>query len=102
MAGVGKLIKQAQKMQRQMEQIQATLAERTIEVSSGGGAVVVGINGLGEFKSLKLDPELLKEDASFVEETILGAVKEAAAEAKQVNEAEMKSVTAGMSMPGMF
>lgn len=102
MAGVGKLIKQAQKMQRQMEQVQASLAERELDVSSGGGAVVVTINGLGEFRSLKLDPELLKEDISFVQETILGAVKEAAAKAKQVNEAEMKSITAGLNMPGMF
>lgn len=102
MAGVGKLIKQAQKMQRQMEQVQSSLAEREIEVSSGGGAVVVVVNGMGEFKSLKLDPELLKEDAAFVQDTILGAVKEAAAKAKQVNEAEMKSVTAGLSMPGLF
>lgn len=102
MAGVGKLIKQAQKMQRQMEQVQSSLAQRDIEVSSGGGAVIVTINGLGEFKSLKLDPDLLKEDAAFVQDTVLGAVKEAAAKAKQVNEAEMKSVTAGLSMPGLF
>jgi DNA-binding YbaB/EbfC family protein len=102
MAGVGKLIKQAQKMQRQMEQVQSSLAQRDIEVSSGGGAVVVTINGMGEFKSLKLDPELLKEDAAFVQDAVLEAVKEAAAKAKQVNEAEMKSVTAGLSMPGLF
>ena len=89
-------------MQRQMEQVQSSLAQRDIEVSSGGGAVVVTINGMSEFKSLKLDPELLKEDAAFVQDTILGAVKEAAAKAKQVNEEEMKSVTAGMSMPGLF
>lgn len=89
-------------MQRQMEQVQSSLAQRDIEVSSGGGAVIVTINGLGEFKSLKLDPDLLKEDAAFVQDTVLGAVKEAAAKAKQVNEAEMKSVTAGLSMPGLF
>jgi DNA-binding YbaB/EbfC family protein len=102
MPGVGKLIKQAQKMQRQIEQVQATLAAREIEVSSGGGAVVVKINGHGEFLSLRLNPDLLKEDAAFVEETILGAVKEAAAKAKALNEDEMKKATAGLQMPGLF
>ena len=94
--------KQAQKMQRQMEQVQEKLAAKEISVSSGGGAVVVKANGQGQFLSLHLDPEFLKEDAAFVSETILGAVKEAAAKAKQVNEDEMRSVTAGMNLPGMM
>ena len=78
MAGVGKLLKQAQKMQKQMEGIQGKLAEQIIEVSSGGGAINIQINGQGEFQAFKIDPEFLKEDAEFVEETLLGAVQEAA------------------------
>ncbi len=89
-------------MQKQMAAIQATLAETELDVSSGGGAVAVKINGQGEFRALKLDPEFLKEDAAFVEETILDAIKEAAAKAKQLSEAEMQKATAGMSMPGLF
>lgn len=102
MPGVGKLIKQAQKMQRQIEQVQATLAAQEMEVSSGGGAVVVKVNGHGEFLALRLDPEFLEEDATFVSDTILGAIKEAAAKAKARNEEEMKKATAGMQMPGLF
>ena len=102
MAGVGKLLKQAQKMQKQMEAIQASLAAMEIDVTSGGGAVAVKISGQGEFRALKLDPEFLKEEASFVEETILDAIKEAAAKAKTVSEAEMGKATAGLSLPGMF
>ena len=102
MAGVGKLLKQAQKMQKQMATIQASLAEMELDVSSGGGAVAIKINGQGEFQSVKLDPEFLKEDAAFVEETILEAIKEAASKAKAVSEAEMQKATAGMSLPGMF
>lgn len=102
MPGVGKLMKQAQKMQRQIEQAQAALASQEIEVSSGGGAVVVKINGAGEFVGLQLDPEFLKEDASFVAETLLGAVNEAAAKSKAANEAEMRKATAGFSMPGLM
>jgi DNA-binding YbaB/EbfC family protein len=101
MAGVGKLLKQAQKMQKQMEAIQAKLAEQAIEVSSGGGAINLTINGQGEFQGLKIDPEFLKEDAEFVEETLLAAIQEAAAKAKASSEEAMGSVTGGMSgFPG--
>jgi DNA-binding YbaB/EbfC family protein len=101
MAGVGKLLKQAQKMQKQMEGIQGKLAEQIIEVSSGGGAINIQINGQGEFQAFKIDPEFLKEDAEFVEETLLGAVQEAAAKAKETSEEAMGSVTGGMGgFPG--
>lgn len=101
MAGVGKLLKQAQKMQKQMEAVQAKLAEQAIEVSSGGGAINITINGQGEFQGIKIDPEFLKEDAEFVEETLLAAVQEAAAKAKETSEEAMGSVTGGMGgFPG--
>ena len=101
MAGVGKLLKQAQKMQKQMEGIQSKLAEQIIEVSSGGGAINIKINGQGEFQASKIDPEFLKEDAEFIEETLLGAVQEAAAKAKETSEEAMGSVTGGMGgFPG--
>ena len=101
MAGVGKLLKQAQKMQKQMEGIQSKLAEQIIEVSSGGGAINLKINGQGEFQAFKIDPEFLKEDAEFIEETLLGAVQEAAAKAKETSEEAMGSVTGGMGgFPG--
>lgn len=101
MAGVGKLLKQAQKMQKQMTAIQEQLAGQVIEVSSGGGAVQISINGQGEFQSFKLDPDFLKEDAEFVEETLLAAVQEAAAKAKATSEEAMGAVTGGMGgFPG--
>ncbi|MFQ3224024.1 MAG: DNA-binding YbaB/EbfC family protein [Lentimonas sp.] len=101
MAGVGKLLKQAQKMQKQMEGVQSKLAEQVIEVSSGGGAINIKINGQGEFQSFKIDPEFLKEDAEFIEETLLGAVQEAAAKAKETSEEALGAVTGGMGgFPG--
>jgi DNA-binding YbaB/EbfC family protein len=102
MAGVGKLLKQAQKMQRKMEQAQEKLAQQEIDVSCGGGAVAVKINGQGDFLSLKLDPEFLKEDAELVEETLLEAIKEAAAKAKETNEEAMQEIQAGMGIPGLM
>lgn len=95
MAGVGKLLKQAQKMQQQMGAIQQQLAEQVLEVSSGGGAISIKINGQGDFLGIKIDPEFLKEDADFIEETLLGAVQEAAAKAKETSEEAMGAVTGG-------
>jgi len=102
MAGVGKLLKQAQKMQKQMEEVQQQLAGHEMEVSSGGGAVTVKINGQSEFLDLKLDPEFLKEDAEFVQSTLLEAIREAAAKAKAYNEEEIGKVTGGFNLPGMM
>ena len=102
MAGVGKLLKQAQKMQRQMEAVQTELSGTILEVSSGGGAINVKINGQGKFQGFKIDPEFLKEDADFIEETLLSAVQEAAAKAKETSEEAMGSVTGGMGgLPGL-
>ena len=77
MAGVGKLLKQAQKMQKQMQAVQEELADKIIEVSSGGGAIQIAITGQGEFKRVKIDPEFLTEDAEFIEATLLSAIQEA-------------------------
>ena len=102
MAGVGKLLKQAQKMQRSIETLQSQLAAKELDFSRGGGAVQVKINGAGQFLSLKIDAEFLKEDAGTVSAEILAAVQEAAAAAKKYNEEEMQKVTSAFQMPGMF
>ena len=102
MAGVGKLLKQAQKMQRKMEQVQEELAQKEIDVSCGGGAVNIKVNGQGEFLSISIDPEFLKEDVDMVEETLLEAVKDAAGQAKQVSDDAMQAVQAGLSIPGLM
>jgi DNA-binding YbaB/EbfC family protein len=102
MAGVGKLLKQAQKMQRQIETLQTQLEAKEIEVTSGGGAVKLKVNGAGKFLALTLDPEFLKEDTKLVSDTILAAVQDAAKQAKEQNDAEMQKVTSAFQMPGMM
>ncbi len=102
MAGVGKLLKQAQKMQRQIEEMQKALETRELDFSSGGGAVQVKINGAGKFLALKLDPEFLKEDTKLVGDTLLSAVQEAATKAKELNDSEMQRISSAFQMPGMF
>ena len=83
MVGVGKLLKQAQKMQQKMEDAQASLAEEILDISGGGGAVSIQISGMGEFKGLTLDPDFLKEDPEFVSEAILQAIVDASEQAKK-------------------
>ena len=102
MAGVGKLLKQAQKMQRSIEAVQAQLETREIEVTAGGGAVKVRISAGGRFIALDLDPEFLKEDARLVGDTVLAAVQDASKQAKALGESEMQKVTSAFQMPGMF
>jgi DNA-binding YbaB/EbfC family protein len=102
MAGVGKLLKTAQKMQRSIEALQAEQEARDLEVSSGGGAVKVRITVAGRIAALSLDPEFLKEDAAVVSAAILGAIQDACKQAKDLNESEMQKVTSAFQMPGMF
>ena len=102
MAGLGKVLKEAQKMQKKMASIQEELAKTIIEVSAGGGAVKISVSGQQEVVALKLDPEFLKEDAAVVQDTILSAIKEALTKAKALNDAEMQKAAGGFSLPGMF
>ena len=102
MAGVGKLLKQAQKMQRSIESLQTQLEAKVIDITSGGGAIKIQVNGAGKFVSLALDPEFLKEDAKLVSDTLLAAVQDAAKQAKDYNDAEMQKVTSAFQMPAMF
>lgn len=102
MAGVGKILKQAQKMQKQMEKLQEELEKHEMDVSSGGGAIKIKINGQGQFMDLQLDPEFLKEDPTFVCETLLEAIREAAKKSKDYNEEQMSQITAGMGIPGIM
>lgn len=102
MAGLGKLVKQAEKMKRGIEALQTQLEAKEIDVTAGGGAVKVKISGAGKFLGLTLDPEFLKEDAKLVADTVLAAVQDAARQAKEYNEAEMQKITGAFQMPGLF
>ena len=102
MAGVGKLLKQAQKMQRSIEALQTQLEAKEIAVTSGGGAVKLKVNGAGKFTALTLDPEFLKEDAKLVADTLLVAMQDGAKQAKDYNDAEMQKITSAFQSPGLF
>ena len=88
-------------MQKKMEALQEELDQKEIEVSGGGGAVKVTISLTQEVRKIDLDPELLKEEKSMIEEALVEAIKEANARAKQLNEEAMNELSAGLQLPGM-
>jgi hypothetical protein len=103
MSSIGKLMKQAARMQQQMEQTQAELANRTVEASSGGGAVKVTAKCDGSIASVKIDPQALNPaDAQLLEDMILSAANQALGQAKEIANTEMGKVTQGLSLPGMM
>jgi DNA-binding YbaB/EbfC family protein len=103
MSSIGKLMKQAQRMQRQMEEVQAQLAARTVEATSGGGAVKAVARCEGTLASLKIDPAAINPaDAALLEDLILTAANNALAQAKEIYNTEMGKVTSGMSLPGLM
>jgi nucleoid-associated protein EbfC len=102
MSSIGKLMKQAARMQQQMEQIQNDLAKRTVEATSGGGAVKVVAKCDGTLASIKLDPQAVNPaDTQLLEDLVLTAVNQALAQAKEISTAEMGKATAGFNIPGL-
>src|SRR5215510_12220483 len=102
MSSIGKLMKQAARMQQQVEQIQASLASRTVEASSGGGAVKVVAKCDGTLASVKIDQQAVNpSDAQLLEDMILTAANQALNQAKEISTAEMGKVTAGFNLPGL-
>ncbi len=97
------MIKQAQKMQEDMEALQADLDEREYEISAGGGVVGVKINGKKEILSIDIKPEIVDpDDIETLSDILVAAVNEAIKRVEDTNSAEMSKITGNMSMPGLF
>lgn len=102
MAGLGKFLKQAQKMQEQMQRVQDELAQREVQGSAGGGAVVATAKCDGSLAGIKIDPKVVDPgDVEMLEDLVLGAVTNALELAKKTQADEMAKITAGMNLPGM-
>jgi DNA-binding YbaB/EbfC family protein len=103
MSSIGKLMKQAARMQQQLEQVQAQLATRTVEATSGGGAVKVVARCDGTIASIKMDPAAVNPaDAQLLEDLVLTAANNALKQAKDIYNQEMGKVTSGLNLPGMM
>ena len=88
-------------MQAEAQKMQAELAAKTYEATSGGGAVKVTASGEGTLLSLKIDPAIVKEgDAEMLEDLILSAVRDAVEQGRKEAQASMSKLTGGMGLPG--
>ena len=96
------MIRQAQKMQEQMEELQAELDAREYEVKAGGGVVGVKINGKKEILSISLEPEIVDpDDVETLCDTLVAALNEAIRKVETTNNEEMGKITGGMNLPGI-
>ena len=97
------VIKQAQKMQKEMERVQQETEEEQVEATSGGGAVKVVVNGKKELISIKLDPDAVDpDDVETLEDLILAAVNEGVKKAEEIMSERMGAITGGLNIPGLF
>jgi DNA-binding YbaB/EbfC family protein len=96
-------MKQAARIQRQMEETQASLAARTVEATSGGGVVKVVAKCDGTLASIKIDPQAVNPaDVQLLEDMVVTAANNALSQAKEISTAEMGKVTQGFSIPGLM
>ena len=97
------MLRQAQKMQEDMANLQAELEEREYEVSAGGGVVSVKINGKREVLAINIEPEIVDpDDIETLSDILIAAVNEAIKKVDQTSEDEMSKITGQMNFPGMF
>lgn len=102
MKGFGNIMKEAQKLQAQMEQIQAEVAKKTVDATAGGGMVTVQANGKQEIVSIKIDREVINpDDAQMLEDLVVAACNEALRKSRELVQAELGRVTAGFKIPGL-
>ncbi|MDO4608302.1 MAG: YbaB/EbfC family nucleoid-associated protein [Clostridia bacterium] len=100
---MNQMLKQAQKMQEDMANLQADLETREYSATSGGGAISVTVDGKHLIKSVKIDPEIVDpDDTEMLEDLLTVAVNEAIGNAIKNSEEEMSAVTGGLNLPGMF
>ncbi|MDR0454775.1 MAG: YbaB/EbfC family nucleoid-associated protein [Deferribacteraceae bacterium] len=99
------IMRQAQKMQKQIEEIQAKAADEVVEVASGGGMVKVKMNGKQELISIVLEKEVIDpDDSEMLQDLIISAVNEGIKKSQTLMQERLQSVTGGLgiNMPGIF
>jgi len=100
---MGSLLKQAQEMQRELDRVRGELAEREVEGTAGGRAVVVTMTCAKEVRSVTFDPEFLGQaDKDELEEMSLLAMRDAVEETERISKEELGKVTGGLNLPGLM
>jgi len=96
------MLKQAQKMQDDMAELQEDLDSREYEVSAGGGAVTVKINGKKEVQSIDIDPDIVDpDDIETLSDVLIAAINEAIKKVEDTNGEEMGKITGSLGFPGI-
>lgn len=99
---MGNMMKQMQKMQKDLENTQKLLEEQELTISTGGGAVEVTVNGKKEITSIKLSPEVVDpDDIEMLQDLIISAVNEANRQAQERHDKEISKITGGINIPGL-
>lgn len=97
------MIRQAQKMQEQMTELQSELDSREYEVKAGGGAVTILIDGKKQIKQLTIEPEIFDpDDIETLTDILTAGFNEAIKRVEETNQKEMESITGNVSIPGLF
>lgn len=101
---MSQLMKQAQRMQKQMEEAQANMEEQEFTAAAGGGAVEVTASGKREITKVKIDPEAVDpDDVEMLEDLIMAATNEALRKIDEMSQASMSKITGGLGgMNGLF
>ncbi len=97
--GIGGMMKQAQKMQEDMQKAQQEIANMEVEGQAGGGMVSVVMNGRHELRSVNIDESLMKDDKDMIEDLVAAAVNDAVRKIEQESSSKMSGVTSGMNLP---
>jgi DNA-binding YbaB/EbfC family protein len=99
---LGDMMRQAQKMQAEMQRVQEEAKKKTVEASAGGGMVTVVASGAGEIVSITIEKDVVNpEDVDMLQDLILAAANEALRRAQQMVTEEMSKITAGLNIPGL-
>ncbi|OGL07086.1 MAG: nucleoid-associated protein, YbaB/EbfC family [Candidatus Rokubacteria bacterium RIFCSPLOWO2_02_FULL_68_19] len=102
MKGFGNMMKEAQKLQAQLEALREEVAKKKVEATAGGGMVTVEASGNQEIVSIKIDREVINpEDAQMLEDLVLAACNEALRKSREMVQAEMGKITGGLRIPGL-
>lgn len=103
MKGMGDMLRQAQMMQKKMQQIQEDIAKRTVEATAGGGMVTVVATGAQDVVSITIDKAVVDpNDVEMLQDLVLAAVKDALKKARDMQQSEMAALTGGLKIPGLF
>ena len=97
---MGNLMKQAQKMQEDMQKAQEEVANMEVEGQAGGGMVKVVMNGRHEIRKVNIDDSLMEDDKEMIEDLLAAAVNDAVRRVEQQTQEIMAGVTAGLNLPG--